>query len=137
VHRGLRPHSPELLRLYREADVFVLPTRADCLAVVLGEAMASELPIITTRVGAHAEAVEDGESGFLLDKDDAEGLRERIERLVYEPELVRRMGRRSREIGEARFDMQKNAHRIADLLVRLAGRAPQVTRSSERAPALA
>lgn len=137
VHRGLKPHSPELLRLYREADVFVLPTRGDCLAVVLGEAMASELPIITTRVGAHAEAVEDGKSGFLLDKDDADGLRDRIQRLVNEPELLRSMARRSREIGEERFDMHKNANRIADLLVRLAGRAPQVARSSEQASALA
>lgn len=136
VYRGLKPHSAELLRLYREADVFVLPTRGDCLAVVLGEAMASELPIITTRVGAHAEAVEDGKSGFLLDKDDAEGLRERIQRLVNEPELLRSMAKRSREIGEERFDMQKNANRIADLLVQLAARAPERVRSADRVSAV-
>ena len=120
VYKGLKPHSEELLRLYRESDVFVLPTRADCLAVVLGEAMASSLPIITTRVGAHAEAVEDGDSGFVLDKDDAEGLRDRIERLLADPELLAKMGRRSRVVGEERFDMQKNADRIGDILVGLA-----------------
>lgn len=135
VYKGLKPHSEELLRLYREADVFVLPTRGDCLAVVLGEAMASELPIITTRVGAHAEAVEDGASGFLLDKDDAAGLRERIERLARDPELLRRMSRRSRQIGEERFDMAKNAHRIADLLVQLARRAPEVVAAPSRVSA--
>ncbi len=125
VYRGLRPHSPELLRLYRESDVFVLPTRADCLAVVLGEAMASELPIITTRVGAHAEAVDDGESGFVLEADDAASLRDRIERLVADPDLLQRMGKRSRQIGEERFDMQKNADRIADILVGLASKTPE------------
>ena len=97
--------------------------------------MASELPIITTRVGAHAEAVEYGASGFLLEKDDAAGLRERIERLARDPELLRRMSRRSRQIGEERFDMAKNAHRIADLLVQLARRAPEVVAAPRRVSA--
>jgi glycosyltransferase involved in cell wall biosynthesis len=122
VHTGLRPHSPELLARYADADVFVLPTRADCLAVVLGEAMAAELPIITTRVGAHAEAVEDGQSGFLIDVDDELALRDRLERLLAEPGLAQRLGRRSRELGRAHFDMIKNANRIADTLVELARR---------------
>jgi glycosyltransferase involved in cell wall biosynthesis len=126
VYRGLKPHSAELLRLYSDSDVFVLPTRADCLAVVLGEAMASSLPNITTRVGAHAEAVEDGESGFLLDVDDGPALRERIERLANDPALSARMGRRSRQIGEERFDMDKNANRIADLLIELADTASRL-----------
>ncbi len=119
VYRGLKPHSPELLRRYAEADVFVLPTRGDCLAVVLGEAMASMLPIITTRVGAHAEAVVDGESGFVLDVDDAEALRDRLLRMAQDRDLVARMGRRSRQVGEERFDMNANANRIADLLLGL------------------
>lgn len=120
VYKGLRPHSPELLQRYRDADVFVLPTRGDCLAVVLGEAMASCLPIITTRVGAHAEAVEDGKSGFVLDVDDGAALRERLERLASDPALVHEMGQCSRRIGEARFDMHKNAAQIGDLLVAMA-----------------
>jgi glycosyltransferase involved in cell wall biosynthesis len=90
------------------------------LAVVLGEAMASCLPIITTRVGAHPEAVEEGESGYLLAVDDAEGLRDRLTRLAADRELVFRMGRRSREVGEDRFDMHKNANALADMLVGLA-----------------
>lgn len=124
VYKGVKPHSPQLLQLYADADVFVLPTRADCLAVVLGEAMASSLPIITTRVGAHAEAVDDSQSGYVLDVDDAAGLADRIERLAKDPALAARMGRRSREIGEARFDMDKNANRIADLLIEIARRPP-------------
>lgn len=119
VYRGLKPHSPELLRRYAEADVFVLPTRGDCLAVVLGEAMASRLPIITTRVGAHAEAVVDGESGFVLDVDDGPALRDRLERMAQDRDLVDRMGKRSRQVGEERFDMNVNANRIADLLLDL------------------
>jgi len=120
VYKGLKPHSPELLARYRDADVFALPTRGDCLAVVLGEAMASCLPILTTAVGAHSEAVEDGKSGYVLTVDDAQALGDRLNRLAADRELVHRMGMRSRQIGEERFDMNLNADRIADILLRLA-----------------
>jgi glycosyltransferase involved in cell wall biosynthesis len=120
VYRGLRPLSPELLQRYADADVFVLPTRADCLAVVLGEAMAASLPIVTTRVGAHAEAVENGGSGFLIDTDSAGALGDSLERLAADPALREGMAARSRQIGEERFDMNRNANRIGDMLVELA-----------------
>ncbi len=133
VHRGLTPHSEELLRLYRECDVFVLPTRGDCLAVVLGEAMAACLPIITTNVGAHAEAVEEGASGYVIDVDDGEALRERLLRLANDRAMTQRMGMRSRQIGETRFDMAKGADEIGDILVRIAREANPA--NDERRPA--
>jgi glycosyltransferase involved in cell wall biosynthesis len=119
VHRGVTPHSPALLALYADADVFALPTRADCFGVVLAEAMAASLPIVTTRVAAIPEAVSDGESGFVIEAGDGEALRDRLQRLASSPDLRTRMGRCSRRIGEERFDMDKNANRIADLLVSL------------------
>jgi glycosyltransferase involved in cell wall biosynthesis len=122
VYRGVKPHSPQLLKLYAEADVFVLPTRADCSPVVLGEAMASGLPIVSTRVAAIPEAVDDGKNGFLIDCDDADALRDRLERLAGDPALRARMGATSRRMGEARFDMDKNANRIADLLLEMVAR---------------
>lgn len=145
VHRGLPPHSPELLRLYAEADVFVLPTRGDCLAVVLGEAMAARLPIITTAVGAHAEAVEHGKSGYVMAVDDGEALGNHLVALAADRGLVRRLGERSRAIGEASFDMAKGANVIGDILVNIAsggasGRAtgsaaPKQHETVERRPA--
>src|SRR5882672_2784323 len=121
VHRGLKPHSAELLALYADADVFAFPTRADCFGVVLAEAMAAGLPIVTTRVAAIPEAVRDGESGsgFVIEVDDAEALRERLERQAKSPDLRKRMGRYSRSVGEESFDMDKNANRIAEVLVDL------------------
>jgi glycosyltransferase involved in cell wall biosynthesis len=120
VYRGLTPHAPELLALYRDADVFVLPTRGDCLAVVMGEAMAASLPIITTTVGAHGEAVDDGESGYLIDVDDGVALATHLQRLAGDRALTARLGRRSRELGERGFDMQEGAAQIADILTTLA-----------------
>jgi glycosyltransferase involved in cell wall biosynthesis len=120
VYNGLAPHSPELLRLFREADVFVLPTRGDCLAVVLGEAMAASLPVITTDVGAHAEAVGDGDNGFIIDVDDVTALSDRLLRLAADRTLVQRMGIRSRAIAEERFDIAKGAETLAGILTRIA-----------------
>jgi glycosyltransferase involved in cell wall biosynthesis len=122
VYRGIKPLSPELLRLYADADAFVLPTRGDCLAVVLGEAMAACLPIITTAVGAHAEAVENERSGYIVPTDDAAAVADRLDRLASDPELARRLGMRARAVGEERFDMKKNANRIADLLLETCAR---------------
>ncbi len=125
VYNGVKPHSEQLLTLYRESDVFVLPTRGDCLAVVLGEAMASGLPVITTPVGAHAEAVEEGESGFVVAVDDATALRDRLARMASDRQLVASMGARSRLVGEQRFDMAKGAEQIADILATLASEGRQ------------
>jgi glycosyltransferase involved in cell wall biosynthesis len=129
VHRGLSPHSAPLLDLYRTADVFALPTRGDCLAVVMGEAMAAALPIITTDVGAHREAVADGESGFIVGVDDIDVLCDRLTRLADDPALARLMGQRARAFGEDAFDINKTAHGLADILVALtegrAGKAVQ------------
>jgi glycosyltransferase involved in cell wall biosynthesis len=121
VYRGVKPHSPELQRLYADADVFAFPTRADCFAVVIAEAMAASLPIVTTRVAAIPEVIEDGESGYLVDVDDAEALRDRLQALAVSPELRLRMGARSRRIAKDRFDMDKNANRIAEILLDLGG----------------
>lgn len=121
-HRNVGPNSPELIALYQQADVFVLPTRADCLAVVLGEAMAAGLPIITTRVGAHAEAVRDGETGYLIESEDIAALQDRIEGFIARPGSAPAMGQRSRAFGEERFDARKNTDAIGDMLIEAAGR---------------
>jgi glycosyltransferase involved in cell wall biosynthesis len=85
--------------------------------------MAASLPIVTTRVAAIPENIEDGENGYLVGVDDAEALRSRLEQLAASEDLRLRMGSRSRRIAEERFDMNKNANRLAELLLDL-GRRP-------------
>ncbi|HLF79275.1 MAG TPA: glycosyltransferase family 4 protein [Dehalococcoidia bacterium] len=116
VHRGLTANSPPLLELFRTADIFALPTRADCLAVVLGEAMASSLPIVTTSVGAHPEAVQDGKTGFVVPPDDATALGDALVNLVENPSRSRQMGEAGRAAAEERFDARANAKRILHLM---------------------
>jgi len=66
VYRDLAPNSDLLKRLYAEADLFVLPTHADCFPLVIQEAMAAGLPIIASDVGAIGEVVIPDRTGLLI-----------------------------------------------------------------------
>jgi glycosyltransferase involved in cell wall biosynthesis len=116
AHKGLTSNSEALLNLYRTSDIFTLPTRADCLAVVLGEAMAASLPIVTTRVGAHPEAVDEGQTGFIIEPDDAVALGDALETLVDNQSLRKVMGSAGRHKAEMSFDAKANAKRILGLI---------------------
>jgi glycosyltransferase involved in cell wall biosynthesis len=117
VHSGLGPNDPKLIALYREADIFALPTNADCLAVVLGEAMAAGLPIVTTTVGGQPEAVRDGRSGLVIPPGDVEALGRALRRLILDAPLRKAMGREGRAIAEAAFDAATNTRRLTDVIL--------------------
>ena len=70
----------ELVRHYKAADLFVLPTREDIWGLVINEAMAYGLPVITTdRCVAGLELVEDGVNGYIIPVEDEKALAEKIE----------------------------------------------------------
>ena len=120
VHSGLRPNSPELLRLFADADIFVLPTMAECLAIALMEATASALPVITTDVAALGEAVRPGESGLLIRPGDVSSLRRAIHTLVDDSQLRLRMGRSGFELARQKFDSRCNGRSLLDLVAEVA-----------------
>jgi glycosyltransferase involved in cell wall biosynthesis len=120
MHSGLTANSPELVRLFAEADMFVLPSHAECLAVVLMEATAAALPVITTRVGGLAEAVQPGCSGFLMHAGDGSALRNALETLAADAGLRERMGRAGYELAKNKFDADRNNGALLDLVVEAA-----------------
>lgn len=117
VHRGLRPGSPELQSLYRQADVAVLPTLGDASPFAVVEAMAYGLPVVTTAVGAVAETVTDGVDALVVPPDDAAALATALQRLVDDADLRSRLGRHGRMKAEERYDAKVNAGRVLDLVV--------------------
>jgi glycosyltransferase involved in cell wall biosynthesis len=129
VHRGLGPNSAELLALFAAADIFVLPSNAECLAVVLMEATAAGLPVVTTNVGALSEAVQPGESGLLVRAGDGRALRQALETLVLDQRLRERMGRAGHVLAREKFDARRNNRALLDLVVELG----QAGRESRRA----
>lgn len=92
----------DLATYYRAADVFVLPTREDIWGLVVNEAMAHGLPVITTdRCIAGLEMVEDGCNGYIVPVGDEEQLAQRVRELTANKELCRAFAQRS---------LQKAAH---------------------------
>jgi glycosyltransferase involved in cell wall biosynthesis len=122
LHHGLKANSAALRSLFAEADIFVLPTRADCLPLVLMEAMAASLPIVTTDVAALGEAVRHHDNGLLVRPNDGHALNSALETLVADAALRTRMGAAGRQIAEQRFDARANGRMLLDLLRRAADR---------------
>ena len=109
------PSTPDIMRLYRAADVFVLPSISEGLSNALLEAMASGLAVLASRVGGSAEAVVDGGSGFLFEPHDVATFRARIVQLLKNPGLAERLGLRGRDDVLARFDLVSVARRYQEL----------------------
>lgn len=86
----------ELARYYEAADIFALPTREDTWGLVVNEAMAAGLPIITTtNCVAGCELVENGVNGFLVEPENVEELHRRMSELIMNPDLRSSMGKNS------------------------------------------
>ena len=82
------------------ADVLVLPTRNDCFPLVILEAMAAGLPVVSTREGGIPDEVVDGVNGILCEKKDPAGLADSIGSLLDRPDVCRAMG----EAGRLRYE---------------------------------
>ena len=101
---------------YNRADVFVLPSFAEGIPIVLMEAMAMEVPCITTRITGIPELIRDGVDGFLVTPSDDEELAVAIARLIREPELGRTLGAAGRRRVLACYDLRVNVRHLAGVL---------------------
>ncbi len=90
---GRRRDMPDLLTIM---DVNVLTSLWEAAPISTLEAMACEIPTVATRVGALPEMIVDGETGFLLDIGDEEGIAAAVNRLLDDPTFRRRVGVASR-----------------------------------------
>lgn len=85
-----------LKEYYQAADLFVLPTREDIWGLVINEAMANGLPIITTiNCVSGLDLVEEGINGYLVPVDDDETLAERINTVLEHDNIIVKMGNNS------------------------------------------
>lgn len=92
------------------ADVFALPTRTrfggtetEGLPLVYVEAAAAGLPLIGGRAGGVADAVRDGQTGFMVDGGDPHQTADALVRLLCDRSLAKRMGEAAREMAEREF----------------------------------
>jgi glycosyltransferase involved in cell wall biosynthesis len=110
-------HRDDVGDLLAATDVFVFPSLWEGLGGALIEAMAMALPVVASDLAVFREFVEDGPegNGVLVPPQDPAALARAIVELLHDPDRRAAMGRRSREIFEARFTLEAIAPRMIQL----------------------
>ena len=134
VHRNLQPHSDELVNLYRQAHVFALPSRGDCMPQAVAEALACGVPVVASHVGAIPEMITDHVNGLLVPARDPAALAAAIHSLAKSRSQRSAMGHRARSTAEQHFDAGYNNGRIFDLMRRLASEGERAAQPRVRMP---
>ena len=118
----------EVARHYHEATLFVLASivvtsygKRDVIPNVLAEAMAAQVPVVSTRISGIAELVTDGESGRLVPPGDPAALAQVLDELLRDPGQRQRLARGGYEKVVAQFDRAANVRVLADLFVDAGG----------------
>ncbi len=101
-----------IVEALRQSDIFVLPSIAEALPLVLMEAQAVGLPIIATTTGSIHQVVLNGKSGFLVPPGDVDALVDRLDHLITHSEEWAEMGKAGRRHVEENFDIDKLNDRL-------------------------
>ncbi len=116
---GARSDVPDVLNAL---DAFVLCSNTEGLPLVLPEAMATGLPVVSTNVGGIPTVIDEGQTGFLVPVGDEKALRDRVARLLADPELSRACGSRARSAAVARFSAERMRRDYIELYERVLSR---------------
>jgi glycosyltransferase involved in cell wall biosynthesis len=122
----------EIRDFYRAADIFCMSSFAEGLPVVLMEAMAMELAVVSTQIMGIPELVEHEANGLLLLPADPAGLADALERLVTDRDLRHELARRGREKVVRDFDSASSARQLAELYRTMPGVDGRVINDPER-----
>ena len=119
ILRGALPHR-DVIESYRRATAFVLASvqardgDRDGIPNVILEAMAMQLPVVSTTYSGIPEAVEHEITGLLVPPGDVGALSEALARVLVDPATARQMGARGRQAVTSRFDVEKNVGLLHD-----------------------
>lgn len=113
---GTRHDIPEVLAL---TNVFLLTSHMEANPVSIMEAMATEKPVVATRVGSVPETVLDGQTGFLVPPGDAVQLAARTVELLRDPDRAAAMGRAGREHVVSHWSVRRMVQGYQDLIVEI------------------
>ncbi len=105
----------EMLRLYSEASVMVMTSFQETAPLVISEAMASQTPVIASRVSGIPYMVSEGNSGFLINPHDPGEVADRIRILLEDSSLRKRFGGEARRIAASRWKSEVITSRLIDV----------------------
>ena len=93
----------QLLEEYLKAGIFVFPSHFETSPNVVMEAMATGLPIVTTRVGGIPDMIDDGISGFLVNAGNVSEIVEKVELILNNSSLADNLGKKAKEKALEKF----------------------------------
>jgi len=97
----------DIAEILAQAQIFALATRWEGFPLSILEAMRAGLPVVASNAGGVAEALIDGETGFLAECGDVDQFRDRLSNLLDDPLLRRRMGDAGRTRYQANFTLEQ------------------------------
>ena len=113
----------ETRALCASGDILVLPSHSEGMAMAVIEGLAHGLAVVTTRVGAHEEAITDGTTGRFVPVGDVPALAEALARLVTDPSARLRLGSQGRALFLSRFSMSAYMRQLESVYGRFVERA--------------
>jgi glycosyltransferase involved in cell wall biosynthesis len=119
---GARRDVPDILNAL---DVFVMSSDTEGLPLVVLEAMATGLPIVSTSVGGIPNVLEDGQTGFLVPPGDEAALRDRVAKLAGDPARSRALGAQARSAAVTRFSAERMQQDYLALYARVLSSNPR------------
>ena len=123
VYNNMKPNSAPLKKLYHDSDIFCLPTYGDCLPMVLSEAGAAGLPMVSTNVAAIPELVLDSKTGYIVPPGDVPSLRDALRKLIVDADLRQAQAAAATSAVSQNYSAADNAQQLLMLLKETADKA--------------
>jgi glycosyltransferase involved in cell wall biosynthesis len=123
AERGIQEHvifegpagAPRVREILNGAAIFALPSFAEGIPVALMEAMAMEIPCVSTTIAGIPELIRDGIDGMLIPPSDDVQLAEALTKLIEDPDLRRRLGASGRQRVQQHYNLEKSIQGLAEI----------------------
>jgi len=114
IFPGRETEPARMVNYYRATDVFLHAAREDSFPKTITEALACATPVVATAVGGIPEQIQEGETGYLTPRGDAQALAEAIQRLLQDSNLRNKMGAAGRRDAVQRFSLKRQVSEFLD-----------------------
>jgi glycosyltransferase involved in cell wall biosynthesis len=119
INLGYVDYEPFKVMAYCAADLFVFPTRADNLPLVVQESLACGTPVVTFKVGGLTDMVRPGKTGYLAEPENAGDLKQGIITLLEDESLRQSIAGECRRVAETEYSLDLQAQRYVDVYTKL------------------
>ncbi|MBW1938537.1 MAG: glycosyltransferase family 4 protein [Deltaproteobacteria bacterium] len=116
-------YGKDKYEILNQSDILVFPTyfSKEAFPLILLEAMAAGLPVVSTREGAIPEIIDDGVTGFIIDKQNPGKLAEKLECLISNLDQAKKMGQAGRAKFEQNYTIEKFYHNLVEIFNEVMG----------------